>query len=264
VHLLSLSLAEIAGNDDNESMIQSLLRSQRKLIVGHRGVAGEMTENTMASYWLAIRQGADMVELDVQLTRDRQLIAFHDWDLERLGADRSVVEESLLSSLQEIGVGESGPEGSRRIRISSLREVMDELPASQALNVELKRRTADPVEMATEFARLIQGRGQILVSSFDWDLLAEVRSVYPDCMLAPIGRKGQVALLEAAERLEACSIHCSRRVVDKGLIEGAALQGRPLLVYTVNEAQEARELFKQGVRGVFSDFPGRLRRRLEE
>ena len=244
--------------------MKSLLRSRPHWIVGHRGVAGEAIENTLASYWLAIRQGADMIELDVQLTRDRQLIAFHDWDLERLAGDRSIVEESRLSSLQEIGIGEAGPEDSCRIRMPSLQEVLDELPHSQPLNLELKRRTADPVEMATELRKLIQERPGVLVSSFDWKLLTEVRRILPEGFLAPIGREDRGALLEAAETLGAFSIHCSRRVADRRLIEGAASQNRPLLVYTVNDAPAARDLFELGASGVFSDFPGRLRRSLEE
>lgn len=244
--------------------MRSLLRSRPHWIVGHRGVAGEAIENTMAGYRLAIRQGADMIELDVQLTRDRQLVAFHDWDLERLAGDRSVVEESRLSCLQEIGVRAAGTECSRRIRMPSLQEVLDELPQSQPLNVELKRRAAEPVDLATALGELIRNRRNILVSSFDWELLAVVKKSLRNCPLAPIGREDPEALLEAAERLEAFSIHCSRRIADKELIEGAALQKRPLLVYTVNEAQEARDLFCLGAKGVFSDFPGRLRRSLEE
>ena len=60
---------------------------------------------------------------------------------------------------------------------------------------------------------------------------------------------------------DAWSVHCSRTLVDHELMELAA--ARPVLTYTVNELAEAQELFALGVAGVFSDFPGRLRRQIE-
>ncbi len=244
--------------------MQTLSLSQPYWIIGHRGAAGEALENTLESFLLAINQGADMIELDLQLTRDSQLVAFHDWGLERLAGERSVVEASSLSCLQQVAVRDTRSERPQRVQIPSLQEVLAELPGALPLNLELKRRTADPVQMATALAGSIRGRSQILVSSFDWKLLEEVKQALPDCPLAPIGREEPRALLEAADRLGAFSIHCSRRIADRDIIEAAVLQGRPLLVYTVTEAQEARRLFGWGVKGVFTDFPGRLRRGLQE
>jgi glycerophosphoryl diester phosphodiesterase len=238
--------------------------SQSIWIIGHRGAAGEAIENTLDSFWLAIRQGADMVELDVQLTQDLQLVAFHDWDLEGSAGQRLTIEGSRLSEIQQVGVGGEESEDSRRAHIPSLEEICATLPASLPLNIELKRRTADSTEMANQLRKLVGSRRRVLVSSFDWELLSEVKRMLPTCPLAPIGRDDPQALLEAADWLDAFSVHCSRRIVDRRLIGAATLQNRPLLVYTVNDQREADGLFASGVRGIFTDFPGRLRRGLEE
>ena len=67
-------------------------------IVGHRGAAGEAPENTLPSFLLAAQQGADMIELDVQLAADGELVVVHDWDLERLAGVPLVVEETAAAA----------------------------------------------------------------------------------------------------------------------------------------------------------------------
>jgi glycerophosphoryl diester phosphodiesterase len=69
-------------------------------------------------------------------------------------------------------------------------------------------------------------------------------------------------LLEAGRNLRSWSLHAYRRIASRALVERAAQGERPLLVYTVNDAAEARRLFAMGVAGVFTDVPGRLRREL--
>lgn len=222
-------------------------------IVGHRGVAAEALENTLESLELAVAQGADMIELDVQLTADGHLAAFHDWDLERLAGAGEVVEESSLELLIE-----------RFPRLATLPRILDALPAAMPLNVEIKRRRADARALVRALASALGGRERILLSSFDWPVLEAVRRGLPDRPLAPIGDGSAGELLEAAERLDAWSVHCHHRLAEVELIAAAADRGRPVLAYTVNEAATARELVARGVRGLFTDAPGRLRRELAD
>lgn len=233
-------------------------------IIGHRGAAGEAPENTLESLLLAIGQAADMIELDLQLTADRRLVACHDWTLERMGGVDVTVEEATLDSLREIEI--SGRFRTRRARrfLSTLSSILTLLPPEMPLNLELKRRRADPTVLAASLAEAVAGRDRLLISSFDWPLLAEVRRQLPQIPLAPIGGRSADprALVATAIRLDAWSVHCHQRLVEHELVASAA--GLPVLAYTVNDLAEAQGLFALGVAGVFSDFPGRLRRRLEE
>ncbi len=217
-------------------------------IIGHRGVAGEALENSLPSLLRAVDQHADMIELDVQLTGDGELAVFHDWDLERLAGQTEVVEESSLERLVELFDA-----------ISTLDEVFEALPTEQPLNVELKRRHARPQAFAERLAVALSDRPRILLSSFDWRLLEAARAVLPDRPVAPLGNESGPDLLEAAARLDAWSVNCHHDLADHELIEGA---NRPVLVYTVNDHDQARALFDRGVAGVFTDIPGALRREL--
>ena len=57
--------------------------ANRKQVIAHRGASGYAPEHTRAAYLLAIQQGADFVEQDLVLTKDRQLVCLHDVSLER-------------------------------------------------------------------------------------------------------------------------------------------------------------------------------------
>ncbi len=228
--------------------MQSLHLPPPPWIVGHRGAAGEAPENTLEGFLLAAEQGADMVEADLQLTADGELVACHDWDLRRTADVATVVEVSPLSALAGL---------------PNLSEILEVLPADLPLNLELKRRQARAARIAEALAMRLGGRRQVLVSSFDSEVLEAVMKRLPGLPLAPIARQDGRALLEAGRRLNAFSLHCHRSLPDPDLVDAAGSDRRPLLAYTVNGVGEARRLLELGVSGLFTDLPGRLRRELE-
>lgn len=232
-------------------------------IVGHRGAAGVAPENTLESVGWALEQAVDMVEVDVQLTRDGALVCAHDWNLRRVAGRSAVVERLPLAALRELDVGGGRRPGAAASRVPTLAEVLDTVPADRPLNLELKRRRAPPGRFVETLAGAIEGRRQILISSFDWDLLARIRKRLPDRPLAPNGKRWSRHLLAAADRLGAWSVHCHRRLAFPSLIAAASGAGRPVLVFTVNDVRLARRFLAAGVSGLFTDYPGRLRRELE-
>ncbi len=227
---------------------------KRPWILGHRGAAADAVENTLTSFALALRQGADGIELDVQLSRDGTLFVFHDWTLERLAGDSRAVEALAASDLRLIRIdGEPLP---------TLEDVLARLPGDYPLNIELKRRDAPRHRLASALARTLGARAQVLISSFDWELLATVHAQSPDLPLAPLADRDGEALLAAGERLSAWSLHCHRRLAREELVRSATEAGRFVLAYTVDDAVEARELLARGVAGLFTNRPGALRREL--
>jgi len=221
-------------------------------IAGHRGAAAGALENTLASFTLAAAEGADLVELDVQLTADGVLVLLHDPTFERVAGLRLSPEEELWETIAALRLRD----GSAPVR---LEDVFAALPPDFPVNVELKRTHAGPERVAAAASGLA-ARPNTLVSSFDWPLLETVRRRAPALALAPIAGD-QVAvddLLAVGERLGAWSIHASRglaRIALGPLVESR----RPVLCYTVNDPDEARYLLDSGASGVFTDSPGGLR-----
>jgi glycerophosphoryl diester phosphodiesterase len=230
-------------------------------VVAHRGASADRLENTIDACLLAVAAGAPMLEIDVQLAADGELVVFHDWTLERLAGDGRAVESLTSNELRAIELalvprGDDAP--TLRGHAPTFAALLASLPVDLPLDVEVKRRHADRGRIADAVARAIGRRENALVSSFDWEQLATLRELCPDQALAPIADRDTAALLAAGERLGAWSVHAHRRLVTPELVAAAAEAGRPLLVYTVNEVEEARALFARGVAGVFTDHAARL------
>ncbi|MFN7942528.1 MAG: glycerophosphodiester phosphodiesterase [Thermoanaerobaculia bacterium] len=226
-------------------------------IAGHRGAAPEL-ENTLPAFAAALAAGADFVELDVQLTADGELVVFHDVDLGRLaGRPRLRIERSTAAELRATELVD--PRSGARGRMPTLVQVFAALPAGFPLNVELKRERADREALLAALAPHL-ARPNLLLSSFDLDLLGRLRQRAPDAALAVLGERLDPQLAAAAAELEAWSVHVGEPALE-------ALRrvptSRPVIAFTVDDAERARALFAAGVAGVFSDRPGPLRESLD-
>lgn len=71
------------------------------LLVAHRGASGYAPEHTVAAYELAIEQGADVIEPDLQVTSDGYLIALHDLTLERTTNVREVFPDRFREEVEQ-------------------------------------------------------------------------------------------------------------------------------------------------------------------
>ncbi len=222
-------------------------------IVAHRGASADEPENTLASARAALEQGAHMVELDVRMTVDGELLLLHDRDVSP-GGRRFRVEESESAELLEAFDDDKRP--------PTLASLLEAVPETLALNLELKCDEADIGALTEGVLATIGDRGRILVSSFDYDLLVRLRRASPELPLAPIGSRRPHELLRAAEILGATSIHCHRRLAFADFIGAAGVWGWPVLVYTINDATLAASLLERGVKGVFTDRPGAMREEL--
>jgi len=226
-------------------------------IAGHRGSEPEL-ENTLASCRRAVADGADLIEVDVQVTRDDRLVLFHDTTLERLaGGDPRRIEELPEAALRRVALRD-GEHRAPPSRIPSLEELFASLPAGFPVNLEAKRFAADPGKLARALAGTLAGRPNVLVSSFDEPLLEELRRQAPVLPLAPLAARLDAAVRELAGRLGAWSLHLGE-APEADLLRALPW---PVLVYTVNEGPLARQLLARGVAGLFTDRPGWLRREL--
>ena len=108
------------------------------LIFGHRGYAAVYPENTMISFKEALKAGADGIELDVQLSKDKELVVIHDPTVDRTTDGTGSVRELTLDQLKQLNAAHQ----SNTVDfapIPTLRDVMEWLVESDMLlNIELK------------------------------------------------------------------------------------------------------------------------------
>ncbi|BAU27312.1 glycerophosphoryl diester phosphodiesterase [Aneurinibacillus soli] len=109
------------------------------LIYAHRGASATHPENTMPAFAAALRQGATGIELDVQLTRDGELVVFHDWSLKRIFGKPGHIRDYTLAELRRFDAGRWFDSRFAGISIPTLNDVLDRAAAkSIMLNIELK------------------------------------------------------------------------------------------------------------------------------
>ena len=217
------------------------------LVIGHRGAAGLVPENTLPSFRRAFECGVGAVELDVYVV-DGELIVIHDDTLERTTNGVGRLRDQDLAALRRLNAGGGWP-------IPLLSEVAAILPAGVGLNIELKGPdTAAPV--AEFLAR--ENLPDVLVSSFEHAELEAFHRLAPDVRVAPLFDRWTNKAWAVAERFGAWGINLSRKIATAERLAQARALGLRTVVYTVNDLDQARRLVEDGATGIFTDFPDRI------
>jgi glycerophosphoryl diester phosphodiesterase len=230
------------------------------LNIGHRGASGEFPENTLPAFAAAIEAGAQMCELDVQLSRDGIAIVIHDETVNRTTNGVGAVAAMSLAELRALDAGIRFGAGFAGTRVPTLEEVLTLVKGRCALNVELKS-----ADVEREVCRLLRAHGAIsetIVSSFDWDALAAARRLEPALRLGVVADKRPDAMLAAAARLGAASVNPRFNLVTPALVGQGHRGGFKLLVWTVDKADEMDRMIALGVDGIMTNYPARLAARL--
>ena len=163
--------------------------SGRVLIVGHRGAEALAPENTWASLKAGCESGADMLEVDVQLTSDGEAIVFHDYTLQPKFGDPRWVRDLAWAELRAFDVGRWFAPRFAGERIPRLADVLAWARERVALWVDLKHGFVEhdddglekaAVEMIVECSMI----DQVVVSSWDQVALSRIRVRYPRIPLA--------------------------------------------------------------------------------
>jgi glycerophosphoryl diester phosphodiesterase len=231
-------------------------RPPRPLVIAHRGASGQLAENTLPAYELAIEQRADMIEIDLHRTRDGATVIAHDEELSGLGG-KGEIAAATLAEVRALDAG--GGE-----RVPTLDEVLDRFGERIPFNLELKRGSSATYE-GLERAALdaVRKRGlleQTLFSSFFDPVLKRLRALAPEARLARLfSPRDPERPLERARAVGAEAINPWRGLLQPELIEAAHAEGLAVYVFTVDEEQEMRSLLDLGVDGIFTNFPDRLR-----
>ena len=232
------------------------------LVIAHRGASGEAPESTEAAIRLAIAHGADMIELDVQMTQDRRLVIFHDERLERTTNGHGRVKDWRYAGLARLDSGAWFAPRFAGARMLLVSQALSLVPTRYRLNLELKR-SPRPSELISRVARCLRATRKVrrvLVSSFDASLLRRLRAALPRVPLALLCARNPSKALATACRLRCVAFHPHVSLVTPGLIQRVHRHGLRVHVWTVNRLREAIRLRRLGVDGLVTNWPARLRR----
>jgi glycerophosphoryl diester phosphodiesterase len=242
----------IAGLAIN-SMMGNLKLEDHSQIIAHRGASAQAPENTLAAMELAINQGADWVEIDVQETGDGEVVVIHDSDLKKLGNSNLKVSEASLGALQSVDIGSWMDTAFSDQRIPTLQQLLALCKDRVNIVIELKyygqeQRLEERVVNIVEHAGM---QDQIVVMSLSYAGIRKLKSIRPDW---PVGLLSSVAVGDIT-RLEADFFAVNAKFATRAFIKHAHRKNRKVMVWTVNDPITMSAMMSKGVDGIITDKP---------
>ena len=218
------------------------------IIIAHRGFSARYLENTLAAFQGALDIGADMIELDLHLTRDGELVVIHDATTVRVSEEKVKVRRTGLARLQSVYL-----RGGHRV--PTLDEVLDLVAHRISLNLELKAKGT-----GLALAHYLMKRGPVeglLVSSYKAREVEEFHRFHPGIPVARIYTRISVEDLARDAKAGHYSVHVDHRYLKEKTIKMAHRLGLKVFTFTVDDPREMERLFFWGIDGIFTNDPAR-------
>lgn len=162
------------------------LNKQRPIISAHRGDSEKYPENSLESMKSAVALKADIVELDVHLTKDNQLIVFHDDDLDRITDGKGLVRHKTLKEIKKLNAGyhftndngKTYPFRDEKIDILTLEETFQIFPKI-FFNIDLKDQDPEAAQTLAVLLKIYKKEASVIVGSFFNSQIRYFRTLMP-------------------------------------------------------------------------------------
>lgn len=236
------------------------------VIFAHRGASSHAPENTLASFMLAVEQGAKAIELDVQLTADKEVVVFHDLFLNRTTDGRGKLSDFTLSEIKALNAAVGFEPGYQEERIPTLDEVFSALPEDIFINIELKDFSFLTDNLPEKTAQVIDrfhAHNRVLISSFNPAALKNFFQFQPNI---PRGRllSGFMGInlyrFHPTLSVRFQSIHLPYKLLSSSQIRSFKKRGLKVFTYTLNHPEDILRSIELGVDGFFTNDPAFARR----
>jgi glycerophosphoryl diester phosphodiesterase len=239
--------------------VSDWLAAAHPLVIGHRGASADAPENTLSAFALALEQGADGIELDVQLSTDGWPVVMHDQRVDRTTSGHGRVTDLTLAQLRSLDAGDGRP-------VPTLDEVFEAFGPALLYNLELKDRGWRDRGLAAAVADRIESHhleDRVLVSSFNPLTVRRARRCLarrtPVAVIRMAGLQQYAYWLASGE-----ADHPQHILVDNRYMDWAGQRGYRVHVWTVDDPAEAQRLVVLGVHAIITNKPDLIRKTMEE
>ncbi len=228
-------------------------------IWAHRGASGYAPENTMPAFELALAQGADGVEFDVQLSRDGVPVVIHDETLERTTDGTGPVAGRTVAELRTLDA-RNGRSDYAVTPIPTMDEVLALLaPSSVRINIELKNSEEPYPGLEEKVVAAVREHGldaRVVLSSFSYASIRLLHELAPDLELATLYTRPQLQPWRTARRLGARAVHPPVAFVPSRLwVHRAQSLGVAIRPWIVNNPPVLVRMFRWRVDAIITDTP---------
>ena len=286
-------------------------------IYGHRGARGDLPENTLESFKYLFKNNINAYETDILISKDLIPVITHDFRLDpsftKDNEGNWITDENIiifdlsydellkfdvgaLNKLSRYGrrfVNQKTLENQKIPKLSELLELSSKNKSEKLLiNLEIKSTpdeenlTPTPEEMVKLVMKEVNKsnlQNKIIISSFDWRTLTEIKNLYPEISRAYLSFQQQAGIkikntiynrspwmsyLPFFETYELPKIiksqggkalHPYHKDITKKLVDISHQEDLPVNVWTVNEENDMLKMIEYGVDGIMTDYPLRLK-----
>lgn len=239
-------------------MIDKLLGNSKILVAGHRGCLAKYPENTMVSFEKAIELGVDMIEMDINITKDKQLIVMHDNLVDRTTDGTGFSHDKTLEEIKSLDAGIRFSEKFAGTKVPTFREFMDLVSKSDSLllNVEIKEKTFETVDLTIAMLKEYNFLDRCVITCFDAAIVKYAYTKYhmktqgfPDDMMPNFedGKNGTRSTLY--------SVGIPMARVTKELVESYNNENIKPWSWTVNDEETTLQSIESGITLVTSNDP---------
>ncbi|GGF98626.1 putative glycerophosphoryl diester phosphodiesterase YhdW [Paenibacillus albidus] len=242
----------------------SFSKSEGPLIIAHRGASGYAPENTMASFELAERLGSDFIELDVRMSRDGELVVFHDKTVDRTTKYTGYVHNYTLRELHGMDAGSFFSAAYSNEAIVSLEEVMDRFAGRIGILIEIKDPPLYPgieeklAEIVRRYELPYEDTAGIIIQSFDFEAMYRIHTLLPDIPGAVLIHPDQHPLSdETMDKLAsyASYINYNHDLLNEEIALEIHSRNRKVMAWTIRNDQDMKRMKKLGVDGIITNYP---------
>ena len=207
-------------------------------IFAHRGASGYAPENTLEAFALAITQGADGIELDVQLTKDGIPVVIHDETIDRVTEKKGWVKDYTLKELKELTV----------LKASGIQ-----------VNIELKTGIYWYPEIEQKVADLVKKAGmeeRVIYSSFNHYSIQQMKKIVPEAETAYLYSDVILNVADYAKNTKVDGLHPAvYHVKMADFLKEYLSSNLNVRVWTVNEKADMKWLIDAGVTAIITNYP---------
>ncbi len=230
----------------------------RPLVGAHRGASARAPENTLAAMRAALEDGAELIELDVHLTRDDQLAVIHDADTRRVTGVSGVVAGMTMDDLRRLDAGRrKGMEWSGE-EVPELGDVFRLVRGRAGVNVEVKGGIA-ALPVLERRLREYDLAESVIVSSFDGETVRAASHLQPGIRTGLLCDEAPLDPASAVRAVGASLLHLGHTAITARIVADLRDAGLGVVAWTVNEPEEMRRLAALDIDAILSDDPRLLR-----
>lgn len=231
---------------------------RRVVRIAHRGASAYAPENSLAAIRKAASLGADMVELDIQLSRDGVPVIIHDLDLSRINGSQAGVVRQTLAELKQLDLGEGE-------RIPTLTEAIEACLAHD-LGLYLELKSGAAVEPTVRLLRQYNLREEVILTAFRPDWLAQAKALEPDLTTSILFGAVSLDPVALAQAIGATYVHPAweslaaepHTLLTPDWIKRVRSAGLGIICWHEERPAEIAALKGLGVDGICSDAPDLL------